>query len=74
MVVLCWKIKKKYGDSVDFGWHDAEGFCLVTSSNPELPIGRLVEMENLETISDFLSRNRQAQIEAAQINKRKSLR
>jgi len=58
------EIKNKYGDSIDFGWHDAEGFCLLTSSDPKLPIGRLVEMENLETISQFLSRNRQAQIAA----------
>jgi hypothetical protein len=58
------EIKKKYGDSVDFGWHDAEGFCLLTSSDPKLPIGRLVEMEDLETISEFLSRNRQAQMTA----------
>jgi len=56
------EIKEKYGDSVDFGWHDAEGACLVTSSDPKLPIGRLVEMENLETVSEFLSRNRQAQM------------
>jgi len=55
------EIKKKYGDKVDLGWHDAEGFCLLTSSDPELPIGRLVEMENLETISEFLSRNQKAQ-------------
>ena len=58
------EIKSKYGDSVDFGWHDAEGFCLLTSSDPKLPIGRLVEMENLETIKGFLSRNRQTQITA----------
>jgi len=58
------EIKKKYGDGVDFGWHDAEGFCLLTSSDPDLPVGRLVGMENLETISDFLSRNQQAQTAA----------
>jgi hypothetical protein len=58
------EIKKKYGDCIDFGWHDAEGFCLLTSSDPKLPIGRLVEMENLETISEFLSRNQQAQTAA----------
>jgi predicted amidohydrolase len=55
------EIKSKYGDSVDFGWHDAEGFCLITSSDSKLPIGRLVELENLETISEFLSRNQQVQ-------------
>jgi len=58
------EIKRKYGAGVDFGWHDAEGFCLLTSSDPKLPIGRLVERENLETISQFLSRNRQAQMTA----------
>jgi len=55
------EIKSKYGDSVDFGWHDAEGFCLLTSSDPKFPIGHLVEKENLETISEFLSRNQQTQ-------------
>ena len=58
------EIKSMYGNSVDFGWHDAEGFCLLTSSDPKLPIGCLIEMENLETISGFLSRNRQAQMAA----------
>ena len=58
------EIRRKYGDGVDFGWHDAEGFCLLTSSDPELPIGRLLAMENLETIGEFLSRNHQAQMEA----------
>lgn len=58
------EIRKKYGDRIDFGWHDAEGFCLLTSCDPALPIGHLVEMENLETISQFLSRNRQAQTTA----------
>ena len=62
------EIRKKYGDCIDFGWHDAEGFCLVTSSDPELPIGRLLEMEDLVTIREYLSCNRQAQIEAAKIN------
>ncbi len=58
------EIKKKYGDSVDFGWHDAEGLCLITSSDLKLPVGRLVGMEHLETISEFLSRNRQVQTAA----------
>ena len=62
-------IKAKYGERVDFGWHDAEGYCLVTSSDPAVPIGRLVQEEELETLAEFLERNRQAQ-EAARLIRR----
>jgi predicted amidohydrolase len=55
------EIKDKYGERVDFGWHDAEGCCLMTSRDPSLPIGRLIEMEKLETLSEFIERNRAAQ-------------
>ncbi len=58
------EIKRKYGDRVDYGWHDAEGFCLVTSRDPALPVGRLVEIEGLETLGAFLARNRAAQMAA----------
>ncbi|MCZ7648804.1 MAG: carbon-nitrogen hydrolase family protein [Planctomycetota bacterium] len=58
------EIKKKYGERIDFGWHDAECACLLTSRDPALPIGRLVEDEGLETMSAFLARNLQAQAEA----------
>jgi predicted amidohydrolase len=55
------EITAKYGDRVDFGWHDAEGYCMLTSRDPELPIGRLVQEEELETLREFLERNRQVQ-------------
>jgi len=58
------EIKDKYGDSVDYGWHDAEGACLLTSRDPDIPIGRLVETENLETSREFYIRNLQAQTAA----------
>jgi predicted amidohydrolase len=55
------EIKDKYGERVDFGWHDAEGFCILTSRDPSLSVGRLIEMETLETLRDFCERNRAAQ-------------
>ncbi|MEW6754588.1 MAG: carbon-nitrogen hydrolase family protein [Candidatus Latescibacterota bacterium] len=58
------EVRQRYGERLDFGWHDAEGACLLTSRDPELPIGRLVEQEGLETMRQFLERNRQAQEEA----------
>lgn len=58
------EIKDKYGERIDYGWHDAEGFCLLTSRDPDLPVGRLVERERLETIGEFCARNVQAQMAA----------
>ncbi|MBI1926537.1 hypothetical protein HYR99_20125 [Candidatus Poribacteria bacterium] len=58
------EIKRKYGDRVDYGWHDAEGFYLVMSRDPALLVGQLVEREGLETLGAFLARNRQAQTAA----------
>ncbi len=55
------EIREKYGDRVDFGWHDQEGSCLLTSTDPHLPISRLVKEERLETLREFLARNRAAQ-------------
>jgi predicted amidohydrolase len=58
------EITRKYGERVDFGWHDAEGVCLMTSRDPSLPVGRLIETEKLETLREFLERNRAAQAAA----------
>ncbi len=58
------EVKAKYGDCVDFGWHDAEGVCMLTSRDPALPIGRLVDSERLETYAEFVERNGRAQTEA----------
>ena len=56
------EIKERYGEeAVDFGWHDAEGHCLLTSRDPALPIGELVRREGLETLREFLDRNAVAQ-------------
>jgi predicted amidohydrolase len=55
------EIKERYGEAVDFGWHDAEGHCLLTSRDPALPIGELVRREGLETLREFLARNEVAQ-------------
>ncbi len=56
------EIKERYGEeAVDFGWHDAEGSCLLTSRDPALPIGELVRREGLETLREFLDRNAVAQ-------------
>jgi predicted amidohydrolase len=58
------EIKRKYGDRLDFGWHDPEGACVMTSLDPELPVGRLVESEGLETYKEFIERNFRAQMKA----------
>lgn len=58
------EIKRKYGERLDFGWHDAEGACLMTSLDPGLPVGRLVELEDLEPYEEFIQRNLQAQMKA----------
>ena len=57
-------LKERYGDRIDYGWHDAEGSCIMTSRDPDLPVGRFVEMEAVETMPDWLARNRRAQDEA----------
>jgi hypothetical protein len=57
-------VKATYGDRVDFGWHDAEGSCIMTSTDPGLPVGRFIEAEGIEMMPDWLARNRQAQDKA----------
>lgn len=52
-------LKKKYGDIIDWNWHDAEGSCLMTSSDPEMPIGRFLEIEGIMTLSQWVAYNRQ---------------
>ncbi|MBN1674862.1 MAG: carbon-nitrogen hydrolase family protein [Kiritimatiellae bacterium] len=58
------ELRNTYAGRVDYGWHDAEGACLLTSLDPSLPAGRFVHDEGLETMRDFLERNREAQIAA----------
>ena len=58
------ELKRKYGDRVDYGWHDAEGSCIMTSTDPGLPVGRFIEAEGIETMPDWLACNRQAQDKA----------
>ena len=51
-------LQKKYGDAIDWGWHDAEGSCLMTSSDPEMPIGRFLEAEDIMTLPAWIDYNR----------------
>ena len=57
-------LQKKYGDAIDWNWHDAEGSCLMTSSDPEMPIGRFLETEDIMTLRDWVDYNRQRDEEA----------
>ncbi len=52
------ELKEKYGDAIDWGWHDAEGSCLMTSSDPEMPIGRFLEAEDIMTLPAWIAHNR----------------
>lgn len=51
-------LKRKYGDIIDWDWHDAEGSCLMTSSDPAMPVGRFLETEGIMTLSDWIAYNR----------------
>ena len=51
-------VKKKYGDAIDWGWHDAEGSCLMTSQDPAMPIGRFLETEGIMTLNAWIAHNR----------------
>ncbi|MBT7858991.1 MAG: carbon-nitrogen hydrolase family protein [Gemmatimonadetes bacterium] len=52
-------LKRKYGDIIDWNWHDAEGSCLMTSSDPDMPIGRFLEIEGIMTLAQWIAYNRQ---------------
>jgi predicted amidohydrolase len=52
------ELKKKYGDIIDWNWHDAEGSCLMTSSDPEVPIGRFLQTEGIMTLTEWIAYNR----------------
>lgn len=55
------EIEQKYGERIRQDW-STEGWCtLLTSTDPALPVGRVVEEEGLETVHDFLARNIAAQ-------------
>jgi len=52
-------LKRQYGDRIDWNWHDAEGSCLMTSSDPALPIGRFLQAEGIMTLNEWIAYNRQ---------------
>ena len=56
-------LKEQYGDIIDWNWHDAEGSCLMTSSDPDMPIGRFLEIEDIMTLQAWVAYNR-SRIEA----------
>lgn len=49
--------RKQYIDRINLDWHDTEGMYLVTSLDPELSVGRFLEIEGLETGRGRLARN-----------------
>ena len=51
-------LKEKYDDAIDWNWHDAEGSCLMTSSDPEMPIGRFLDTEDIMTLPAWVAHNR----------------
>jgi predicted amidohydrolase len=52
------EIKEKYGDAIEWGWHEVEGSCLMTSSDPRMPIGRFLETEGMMTLPAWIAHNR----------------
>jgi predicted amidohydrolase len=52
------ELKQKYGDTIEWGWHDAESSCLMTSSDPGMPIGRFLKAEGLMTLPAWIAHNR----------------
>jgi hypothetical protein len=52
------EIKRKYGDAIVWGWHEVEGSCLMTSSDPQMPIGRVLETEGMMTLPEWIAHNR----------------
>jgi len=52
------EVKEKYGDTIDWNWHSAESSCLMTSSDPDMPIGRFLEVEGMMTLNEWVAYNR----------------
>jgi predicted amidohydrolase len=50
-------MEAKYGGRIRQDWHMEEQTCLATSLDPELPVGRWMEIEGLETRREHLARN-----------------
>jgi predicted amidohydrolase len=48
---------QKYGSRIRQDWHYEEDHCLLTSLDPELPVGELLKREGLETCREHLVRN-----------------
>ena len=51
-------LQRKYGDTIDWNWHEAECACLMTSKDPEMPIGRFLETEDIMTLREWVDYNR----------------
>ncbi|NLW51362.1 MAG: carbon-nitrogen hydrolase family protein [Candidatus Brocadiaceae bacterium] len=52
------QVKEKYGDAIRWNWHSAESGCLMTSTDPEMPIGRFVEIEKMMSTREWVAYNR----------------
>jgi predicted amidohydrolase len=52
------ELKEKYGGAINWDWHEVEGSCLLTSSDPEMPIGRLLAAEGIMTLPEWIAHNR----------------
>jgi predicted amidohydrolase len=48
---------EKYGPRIRQDWHYEEDHCLVTSTDPDLPVGEWLAREGLETSREHLARN-----------------
>jgi len=48
---------EEYGTRIRQDWHYEEDHCLVTSTDPNLPVGEWMARENLETSREHLARN-----------------
>ena len=51
---------EKYGARIRQDWHYEEDHCLVTSTDPDLPVDEWLRRERLETSREHLARNRPA--------------
>ena len=55
------EMRAKYGDRLVQDWSDVGWCVLLTSTDPDMPVGRIVEEEGLETVRDWLAHNIAAQ-------------
>jgi hypothetical protein len=52
------EVKQKYGDAINWNWHSAESGCLMTSNDPDMPIGKFIEVEGMMTANEWIAYNR----------------